>query len=89
VTAPQSAEPFWTGPAWEDHSLTVLARQLRDAHGRVAPLPGAARQRLHRHLLAITDLAKRDPALAARRLETFLTDLETGTDRSAWPGETG
>jgi hypothetical protein len=89
VTAPQSAEPYRNGPTWEDDSLTVLARQLRDAHSRVAPLPGAARRRLHRHLLAITDMAKRDPALAARRLETFLTDLETGIGPSAWPGETG
>lgn len=33
------------------------------------------RQRLIRHLLAITDLAKRDSDLAARRLETFLADF--------------
>lgn len=87
MTSAQPAEPCWTGPAWDDPTLTVLARQLRDAHSRVAPLPSGVRQRLHRHLLAITDLAKRDPALAARRLETFLSDLETGIDRAAWPGE--
>jgi hypothetical protein len=65
----------------------VLARQLRDAHSRVAPLPGHVRRRLHRQLLAITDLAKRDPALAARRLETFLTDLEAGAERSDWAAQ--
>jgi hypothetical protein len=36
----------------------------------------------------ITDLAKRDPALAARRLEAFLADVETGVDGSVWAGET-
>ena len=87
MTATQS-ESCWTGPAWEDPTLIVLARQLRDAHGRVAPLPGPVRLRLHRHLLAITDLAKRDPALAARRLEAFLADLETEAERSVWVGET-
>ena len=71
-----SDEPCWTGPAWDDPDLTVLAVRLRDAHRRVAPLPEVDRRRLHRHLLAITDLAKRDPALAARRLETFLEDLD-------------
>jgi hypothetical protein len=69
--------PGWTGPAWDDPTLTVLAVRLRDAHRRVSPLPEPDRRRLHRHLLAITDLAKRDPQLAARRLETFLADLET------------
>jgi hypothetical protein len=29
-----------------------------------------------RHLLVITDLAKRDASLALRRLESFLSDLE-------------
>ncbi|XVQ13102.1 hypothetical protein ACQP1W_11315 [Spirillospora sp. CA-255316] len=65
----------WTGPEWDDPALTRLAQQLREAHKLVAPLPQEARRRLIRHLLAITDLAKRDPALAARRLEAFLTDF--------------
>lgn len=69
--------PGWTGPEWDDPTLTRLARRLRDAHRLVAPMPAAARRRLIRQLLAITDLAKRDPELAARRLETFLTDLES------------
>jgi hypothetical protein len=58
--------------------LTLLAHQLRDAHKAVAPLPPETRQRLIRHLLAITDLAKRDAALAARRLEAFLADFQDG-----------
>jgi hypothetical protein len=78
-----SAEPVWSGPAWEDPALTVLAARLRDAHSRLQPLPGETRRRLHRHLLTVTDLAKRDPALAARKLETFLTELDTYGDPSA------
>ncbi|GAA2573963.1 hypothetical protein SMC26_35765 [Actinomadura fulvescens] len=69
-----SARP-WTGPEWDDPALTDLALRLRDAHRLVAPLPQTTRRRLIRHLLAITDLAKRDPDLAARRLETFLADF--------------
>ncbi|MFI0485254.1 hypothetical protein ACH34T_31975 [Actinomadura sp. 9N215] len=53
---------------------------MRDAHRAVAPLPAPARRRLIRHLLAITDLAKRDPGLAARRLETFLADFHETPD---------
>ncbi|MFA1539532.1 hypothetical protein [Actinomadura monticuli] len=60
--------------------MTQLARQLRDAHKAVAPLPPESRQRLIRHLLAITDLAKRDAGLAARRLESFLADFQDGPD---------
>jgi hypothetical protein len=64
-----------TGPAWDDPELTRLARGLREAHRLVAPLPSEARTRLSRHLLAITDLAKRDAKLAARRLDAFLSDF--------------
>jgi hypothetical protein len=60
--------------------LTRLARRLRDAHRRVADLPAAGRQRLTRQLLIITDLAKRDPRLAVRRLEAFLADLDRDRD---------
>lgn len=74
-----SAVP-WAGPKWDDPALTQLARQLRDAHKAVAPLPPESRQRLIRHLLAITDLAKRDAGLAARRLEAFLADFHEGPD---------
>ncbi|GAA1874480.1 hypothetical protein GCM10009736_47970 [Actinomadura bangladeshensis] len=70
----------WAGPKWDDPALTQLARQLRDAHKAVAPLPPETRQRLIRHLLAITDLAKRDAGLAARRLEGFLADFHEGPD---------
>lgn len=67
-------------PEWDDPLLTRLARWLRDAHRRVAALPAAERPRLTRQLLIITDLAKRDPRLALRRLETFLGDLDTDRD---------
>ncbi|MEU8117529.1 hypothetical protein AB0C21_02340 [Spirillospora sp. NPDC049024] len=46
----------------------------------MAPLPPQDRQRLIRHLLAITDLAKRDAELAARRLDAFLADFQDGPD---------
>ncbi|TDE32253.1 hypothetical protein [Actinomadura sp. 6K520] len=69
-----------TQPEWDDPELTLLARRLRDAHRAVAPLPPEDRQRLIRHLLAITDLAKRDTGLAARRLETFLADFQETPD---------
>ncbi|MBW8486090.1 hypothetical protein [Actinomadura parmotrematis] len=68
------------GPRWEDPELTRLARRLRDAHRLVAPLPAEHRKRLIRHLLAITDLAKRDTALAARRLDAFLADFHGTPD---------
>ncbi|TDB92571.1 hypothetical protein [Actinomadura sp. 7K534] len=69
-----------TQPQWDDPELTRLAHRLRDAHRAVAPLPPEDRQRLIRHLLAITDLAKRDAGLAARRLETFLADFQETPD---------
>ena len=64
-------------PEWDDPVLTWLARRLRDAHRRAAVLPATERPRLTRQLLVITDLAKRDPYLACRRLEIFLTDLDS------------
>ncbi|GAA3197168.1 hypothetical protein [Actinocorallia longicatena] len=67
-------------PQWEDPGLTLLAQRLRTAHQRIAPFPVEMRQRLHRHLLAITDLAKRDHELAARRLAVFLDELDKGAD---------
>jgi hypothetical protein len=69
--------PWGAEPEWDDPTLTLLARQLRDAHRLVAPLPSEPRQRLIRHLLVITDLAKRDPELAARRLAAFLSEFES------------
>jgi hypothetical protein len=80
VTEPEAREAPWTGPEWEDPTLTLLAEQLREAHRLVAPLPPKDRRRLIRHLLAITDLAKRDPGLAARRLEVFLADFHRTPD---------
>jgi hypothetical protein len=76
-------EPGWLGPEWDDPVLTTLARRLRDAHRLVTPLPADTRRRLIRQLLAITDLAKRDPELAARRLATFLADFDAGFEDAA------
>lgn len=63
------------GPEWEDPQLNALARGLKEAHARVAALPCLVRPRMTKHLLVITDLAKHDPKLALRRLESFLRDL--------------
>ncbi|WP_018655317.1 hypothetical protein [Actinomadura flavalba] len=65
----------WSGPGWDDPELTRLAHRLREAHRLVAPLAAADRRRHIRHLLAITDLAKRDTALAGRRLDAFLAEF--------------
>jgi hypothetical protein len=65
------------GPHWDDPELDALADGLRDAHARVAALPPQVRPQMARQLLVITDLAKRDAALAVRRLESFLSDLES------------
>ena len=65
------------GPRWDDPLLDALADGLRVAHGRVSDLPAAVRPQMTRHLLLITDLAKRDAPLALRRLESFLTDLNS------------
>jgi hypothetical protein len=64
------------GPGWDDPQLDALAEGLRVAHARVSALPPLVRPQMTRHLLVITDLAKRDAALALRRLESFLSDLE-------------
>ncbi|GLY84170.1 hypothetical protein [Actinoallomurus iriomotensis] len=61
---------------WNDPELDALAEGLRIAHARVANLSPLVRPQMTRHLLVITDLAKRDAALALRRLESFLSDLD-------------
>ncbi|GAB2833744.1 hypothetical protein GCM10027176_42590 [Actinoallomurus bryophytorum] len=63
-------------PSWNDPELDALADGLRLAHARVTALPPQVRPQMTRHLLVITDLAKRDASLALRRLESFLSDLE-------------
>ena len=63
------------GARWNDPELNALADGLREAHARVAALPALVRPRMTRQLLIITDLAKRDAALALRRLKSFLGDL--------------
>jgi hypothetical protein len=63
------------GPCWNDPQLDALADGLRTAHVRVAILPSQVRPQMTRHLLVIADLSKRDAALALRRLESFLRNL--------------
>jgi len=77
VSTPRTSPggPPWAGPQWEDPLLTRLAHRLREAHRMIAPLPPEPRRRLIRHLLTITDLAKRDCELADRRLQAFLADF--------------
>jgi hypothetical protein len=60
---------------WDDPQLNELADGLREAHVRVAALPAQVRPRVTRHLLAVADLAKRDPALAMTRLKSLMEDL--------------
>jgi hypothetical protein len=60
-----------------------VARRLRDAHRRVAALPPGARPEATRRLLKITDLAKRDLARAAEKLDAFMAELNrTSGDQS-------
>jgi hypothetical protein len=66
-----------SGPRWDDPRLDALADGLRVAHAWVAALPAESRPQMTRHLLVITDIAKRDAALALRRLESFLKDLNS------------
>lgn len=58
----------------------AVARRLRDAHRRVAALPPGTRQEATHRLIKITDLAKRDLARAAQKLDTFMIELN-GTER--------
>lgn len=60
---------------WGDPRLDELAEGLREAHLRVAGLSAQVRPGLTRRLLAVTDLAKRDPELALGRLESLMEDL--------------
>lgn len=70
-----------------------LARRLRDAHRRVSELalPLEERARLMRRLLAISDVAKRDIARAAGRLDAFMAGLDDAFDtpsrRNMPPGD--
>jgi len=58
----------------------AVATQLKDAHTRVRALqvPEGVRMALTRKLLVITAAAKHDLADAARRLESFMKDLDEG-----------
>ena len=57
-----------------------LSAGLRDAHRLVASLDASAEEKssITRRLLAISDASKHDLARAARRLDVFLADLESG-----------
>ncbi len=59
---------------------TAVAGQLKTAHSRVraSQVPEGVRMALTRKLLVITAVAKHDLADAARRLESFMADLEEG-----------
>ncbi|GIH49514.1 hypothetical protein SAMN05421833_114146 [Microbispora rosea] len=71
----------------------LLARRLRDAHRRVRALalPQEEQARLARRLLAICDVAKRDIAHAAARLDAFIAYLDgtfdTPSRRNMPPGD--
>ena len=58
----------------------AVAARLKEAHTRVRALqvPEGVRMALTRKLLVITAVAKHDLADAARRLESFTTDLDEG-----------
>ncbi|GLW24476.1 MULTISPECIES: hypothetical protein [Microbispora] len=77
-------------PQTED---ALLARRLRDAHRRVRALalPQEEQARLARRLLAICDVAKRDIAHAAARLDVFIAYLDGASDtpsrRNMPPGD--
>ncbi|MFC0862491.1 hypothetical protein ACFHYQ_09300 [Sphaerimonospora cavernae] len=70
-----------------------LARRLRDAHRRVRALalPQEEKARLTRRLLSICDVAKRDIAHAADRLDVFIAYLDGRSDtpsrRNLPPGD--
>lgn len=53
----------------------AVARRLRDAHRRVAALPADVRPEATHRLIKITDLAKRDLARAAEKLDAFVAEL--------------
>ncbi|GAA2279896.1 hypothetical protein GCM10010145_45740 [Streptomyces ruber] len=59
---------------------TAVADRLKEAHSRVraSQVPEGVRMALTRKLLVITAAAKHDLAGAARRLESFMADLDEG-----------
>ncbi|MFE0256160.1 hypothetical protein [Streptomyces sp. NPDC059010] len=58
----------------------LVAVRLKEAHARVRALqvPEGVRMALTRKLLVITAAAKHDVADAARRLDSFMADLDGG-----------
>ncbi|MEU9836953.1 hypothetical protein AB0D67_35900 [Streptosporangium sp. NPDC048047] len=65
-----------------------LARRLREAHRRVRGLhlPADRRERLARRLISINDAAKHNVGHAARRLDSFLLDLDALVSDTPSPG---
>jgi len=53
----------------------AVAQRLRHAHRRVAALPSDVRPEATHRLIKITDLAKRDLARAAEKLDAFMAEL--------------
>ena len=64
----------------DDELLAALSGRLRDAHRRVVTLQLSddEKARAIRRLLAISDATKHDLRRAARRLDAFLDDLDSG-----------
>ena len=72
----------------------AVAQRLRDAHRRVAALPPEVRPETTHRLIKITDLAKRDLARAAEKLDAFMAELNRtkgdqvdNTPHEAAPGD--
>jgi hypothetical protein len=68
-----AAEDGLSGSDWLPYG--AVARRLRDAHRRVAALPPEVRPEATHRLIKITDLAKRDLARAAEKLDAFMAEL--------------
>ena len=67
-----------------------LADALLEAHRRVRSLdvPSDEKARATRRLLAISDASKHDVGRAAKRLQTFLEDLDEGRIAASDGGDT-
>ena len=69
----------------------AVAQRLRHAHRRVAALPSDVRPEATHRLIKITDLAKRDLARAAEKLDAFMAELNgiNGDQPGNTPRSTG
>jgi len=84
-----AAEDGLTDSDWLPYG--IVARRLRDAHRRVAALPPEVRPEATHRLIKITDLAKRDLARAAEKLDAFEAELNgsNGYQAGKTPPATG